>query len=183
MTALYIVLGVLGGLLFLWFVFQFNAFIKLKNLTDKALSNMDVYFQKRHDLIPNLVETVKGYMKHESNLIEEVTAARANAVGKKGEKKAKAEAKVGAALGSIMAVAENYPEIKANENFLDLANQLSKMEGEIATARQAYNEAATQFNTKRESFPSSIAAVLMGLKKRTLFKAGHFERKNVKVKF
>ena len=181
---LYIVLGILGALLLIWFIIQFNKFIKLKNNTDKALSNMDVFFQKRHDLIPNLVESVKGYIKHESNLIEEVTLARSNAISeKKGEKKARAEYKLGNALGNLIAVAENYPDIKARQNFLDLCSRLSIMEGEIAEARQAYNQAATDFNIKRETFPDSIAAFLMGLRKRTLFKAGWKERKNIKIKF
>ncbi len=183
-TVLYIVLGVIGGVFLLWFIYEFNIFIKLKNKTDKALSNMDVYFKKRHDLIPNLVNTVKGYMKHEQEVIEEVTRARADAVAtKKGEKKARAEAKLGAVVSSLIAVAENYPELKASDNFLDLSNQLSKMEMEIADARENYNEAATQLNTKRETFPTSIVAFLMGLRKRTLFKASRRERKNVKVKF
>lgn len=184
MLTLYILLGVLGGALLIWFVYEFNKFIVLKNKTDKALSNMDVFFQKRHDLVPNLVESVKGYMKHEQNLIQEVTEARASAIAsKKGEKKARAESKLGTAVGSLIAVSENYPEIKASQNFLDLTAQLSKIESEIADARQAYNDVATEFNTKRESFPDSIAAFLMGLKKRTLFKASWLERKNVKVKF
>ena len=184
MIYLYIGLGVLGALLFAWFVFEFNRLIRLKNKVDKELANMDVFFKKRYDLIPNLVNTVKGYMKHEQNLIAEVTEARAAASGSmKGEKHARAEAKVGAAVDKLFAVAENYPNLKANENFLDLQSQLGKMESEIAAAREKYNEVATEFNTRRESFPSSIAAFLMGLRKRTLFKARRRERKNVKVSF
>ena len=185
MLALYIALGIGGGLLFFWFVFEFNRFVKLKNKCDKALSNMDVYFKKRYDLIPNLVNTVKGYAAHEKSVLSEVTEARTNAMRgeKKGEKRAKAEARVGTALGNVLAVAENYPELKANENFLQLSNELSRMELEIANAREAYNEVATEFNTARESFPRSIAAFLMGLGKRTLFKAKRRERKNIKVKF
>ena len=184
MIALYVALGVLGALLLAWFFFEFNRLTRLKNKVDKELANMDVFFKKRYDLIPNLVNTVKGYIKHEQNLITEVTEARAAAQAtKKGEKHARAEANVGAAVDKLFAVAENYPDLKANENFLDLQNQLAKMEGEIANAREKYNEVATEFNTRKEQFPSSIAAFLMGLRKRTLFKARRRERKNIKVSF
>ena len=184
MIALYIALGIVGFLLLVWFVFEFNKFIVLKNKVDKELSNMDVFFKKRYDLIPNLVNTVKGYMKHEQSLIEEVTKARASASPSfRGEKRAKAEARLGGAVDNLFAVAENYPDLKANTVFLDLQTQLSAMENQIASAREQYNSVATELNTKRESFPASIVAFLMGLKKRTLFKARRRERKNVKVKF
>ena len=184
MIALYIALGVVGFLLLIWFVFEFNIFIRLKNRADRELSNMDVYFKKRYDLIPNLVETVKGYMKHEQGLITSVTEARASVSPSfKGEKRAKVEAKLGGAVDNLFAVAENYPDLKANASFLDLQCRLSVMETEIAAAREQYNIAATELNTKRETFPASIVAFLMGIKKRTLFKARRRERKNVKVKF
>jgi len=184
MIALYIALGVVGFLLFVWFVFEFNIFIKLKNKVDKELSNMYVFFKKRYDLIPNLVNTVKGYMKHEQTLITEVTEARAAASSSlKGEKRAKAEARLGSAVDNLFAVSESYPDLKANTVFLDLQAQLGSMENQIAAAREKYNEVATELNTKRESFPASIVAFLMGVKKRTLFKARRKERKNVKVKF
>lgn len=184
MIALYIALGIVGFLLVLWFVFEFNKFIRLKNVLDRELSNMDVFFKKRYDLVPNLVNTVKGYMKHEQNLITEVTEARASiAPTSKGEKRARAEARLGGAVDNLFAVAENYPDLKANTLFLDLQNQLAGLEREIAGAREQYNAVATDFNTKRESFPSSIVAFLMGLRKRTLFKARRRERKNVKVQF
>ena len=109
MIALYVALGVLGALLLAWFIFEFNRLTRLKNKVDKELANMDVFFKKRYDLIPNLVNTVKGYMKHEQNLITEVTEARAAAQAtKKGEKHARAEANVGAAVDKLFAVAENY---------------------------------------------------------------------------
>lgn len=184
MLALYIALGVLGGLLLIWFIYGFNKMIRYRNAADKALSNMDVFFKKRYDLIPNMVNTVKGYMEHEKNLITEVTEARAEAMNtKKGRKRAFAESKLGDALGNMVAVAENYPDLKASANFIELQNTLSKMENEIAQAREAYNDAATELNTHRELFPDSIVSFLMGVKKYPLFKAKRRERKNVKVKF
>lgn len=183
-TILIIVIAAALFVFLVWIVVVFNQFIRLKNSANEALSNMDVYFKKRHDLIPNLVNTVKGYAKHEAQVFQNVTEARTEAISAKaGEKKAKAEAKVSATISSLFAVAENYPDLKANTNFLDLQNQLSKMETEIAGTRMTYNEKATNFNNLRETFPSSIVAFLMGVRKRTLFKADWGDRKNIKVEF
>ena len=143
---------------------------------------MDVYLKKRWDLIPNIVETVKGYAKHEKETLEEIVNLR-NGLYEKMNDAAKVDVnnKISQGLGRLMAIAESYPELKANENFKDLSNQLSKVEDDIANARKYYNGAVRVYNNKVQMFPSNVLAKLFGYKAKSMFEANANERENVKV--
>lgn len=180
--------GIIGGVLLIiiiWVIASYNGFIKLRNSIEEAFSTMDVYLKKRYDLIPNLVETVKGYAKHESETLEKVIAARNIAAGAKSvEEKLEGENMLSGTLKSLFAVAESYPDLKANTNFLDLQDQLKVLENEIASSRKYYNAVVKTFNTKREVFPSVIIAGIFNFKKKPLFEvSSEEERENVKVQF
>lgn len=167
------------------FVGMYNSFIKLKNSCEEAFSTMDVYMKKRFDLIPNLVETVKGYASHEKETLEKVMAAR-NGVQSAAtvEEKMAQENVLTGTLKSLFAVAEAYPDLKANTNFLDLQNQLQSVEEDIANSRKYYNAVVKQFNTKCEMFPSNIIASIFHFEKKPMFEVDSAEeRKNVEVKF
>lgn len=181
----FIVIGVIVVLLVIYFVASYNGFISLKNKVEEAFSTMDVYLQKRHDLIPNLVETVKGYAKHEQGTLENVIAARQGALDANTvDEKIAAEGELQKTLGRLFAVAEAYPDLKANTNFLDLQNQLQQIETEIAQSRKYYNGVVRIFNTKIESFPSNIIASIFKFAKATMFEVESEEaRQNVKVEF
>jgi len=142
-----------------YFVGIYNALVRLKNRAKNAWSQIDVQLKRRHDLIPNLVETAKGYMKHERETFEEITKARSQAMdaGSVGEK-SQAEKGLSGALGRFMLVVENYPDLKANQNFLALQEELTSTENKIAFARQSYNDSVLFFNNKIQMFPSSIIA-------------------------
>jgi LemA protein len=163
----------------------YNALVGLRNQVDNAWSQIDVQLKRRHDLIPNLVETAKGYMKHERGTFEAVTNARAQAMGAKTvSEAAKAEGALGEALSKFMLVVENYPDLKANQNFLALQEELSSTENRIAFARQAYNDQVLFFNNKIQMFPSNIVAGTFAFTKRDFFEvtaAG--EREVPKVSF
>lgn len=181
----WIILLVILAVLALWFVTTYNGFISLRNKVEEAFSTMDVYLTKRYDLIPNLVETVKGYANHESETLEKVIAARNIALGSKNpEDKIANEQEFSGVLGRLMAISESYPDLKANTNFIDLQTQLKSMEGEIANARKFYNGVVKMFNTKIESIPSNIIAGMCGFKKAALFVVNdETQRENVKVSF
>lgn len=171
-----------------WWINVRNAFVRLKNKVEEAWSTIDVYLKKRYDLIPNLVETVKGYAKHESETLEKVVAARNVAmVASSPEEKMAAEKQLAGSLRTLLqAVSESYPDLKANSNFLDLQNQLKQIEGELESARRYYNGVVKTFNTKLELFPDNIVGNRMGeeYKKRPYFELdSEEERKNVKVSF
>ena len=171
-----------------WWINVRNAFVRLKNKVEEAWSTIDVYLKKRYDLIPNLVETVKGYAKHESETLEKVVAARNVAMGARTtEEKLDAEKQLAGSLRTLLqAVSESYPDLKANTNFLDLQNQLKGLEEELASARKYYNGQVKSFNTKLEIFPSNLVANGMGSEytKRPYFELdSEEERKNVKVQF
>ena len=173
------------ALLILWMIGGYNGFIKKKNLVEEAFATMDVYLKKRYDIIPNLVNTVKGYAKHEKETLEKVVSAR-NAAAKATTPSAKVagESAIESALGRLFALAENYPDLKANAQFLDLQSQLSGIEGEIAQSRKYYNAVVKIFNTRCEMFPSSILAAVFGFKRYDMFEVGsEQERENVTVKF
>lgn len=180
----YLVIGI-AALLLIWVVIMYNGFIRLKNTIEEAFSTMDVYLKKRYDLIPNLVETVKGYAAHESGTFEKVVQARnmaANATSI--EEKLKGENMLQSTLRSLFALAEAYPDLKANTNFLDLQDQLNRVENEIASARKYYNAVVRDFNTKVEAFPSNLIAGVFQFKKRPMFEVEDAqERQNVQVKF
>src|SRR3954468_8688874 len=154
-----IVIVVLVILLLLFFWLGYNRLVKKRNQVDNAWSQIDVQLKRRHDLIPNLVETVKGYAAHERGTFEAVTAARANAINAQGAPaQAQAENALSGALKSLFAVAEAYPDLKANQNFLNLQEELTSTEDRIAYSRQFYNDSVLTFNTKIQQFPSVLLA-------------------------
>ncbi|MCA8944575.1 MAG: LemA family protein [Planctomycetes bacterium] len=158
MLGVWIALGVLV-LLVVWFVGIYNGLVRARNETKNAWSQIDVQLKRRHDLIPNLVETAKGYMQHERQTLEAVIQARNMAVQARGPKQAGvAEGALGSALTGFFGLAENYPDLKANQNFLALQEELTATENKVGFARQAYNDAATRYNNQRETFPNSLVA-------------------------
>lgn len=168
-----------------WVIKTYNAFIQLRNNADEAFSTMDVYLKKRYDLIPNFVETVKGYAKHENKTLEDVMNARYNAMNSATvEQRIDNENILQGALKSLFAVSENYPNLKADQNFIDLQNTLKSLEEEIANSRKYYNGTVKIYNVKRESFPSNIIAKIFKFVKKPLYEVDNAEeRKNVKVQF
>lgn len=182
MKYFFIVLIVLVVLCVLYAITTNNSFVALQNKIEEAFSTMDVYLVKRAELIPNLVATVKGYAKHEGETLEKVIAARNSAVTP-GEKMA-AESDITSAVRSVFALAEAYPELKANTNFLNLQQQLASIEEDIATSRRYYNGVVRQYNTKLQSFPSNLIAGMNHLEKQPLFEVSDdSQRQNVKVEF
>ena len=183
-----VILVILGIAIVAWWISTNNALIRLKNKVEEAWATIDVYLKKRFDLIPNFVETVKGYAKHESETLEKVVAAR-NIAGaaRSSEEKIAAENNLTNSLRTFLnVVSESYPELKANTNFLDLQNQLKSLEAELESARRYYNGVVKQFNTKRERFPDSIVVSRMGSdydKKEYFEITNPVERENVKVSF
>ena len=162
----------------------YNSLITAKVRVGEAFSQIDVQLKRRADLIPNLVETVKGYAKHEKDLLEDVTKARTALMSATGaEAKAKANNQLANTLKSIFAVAENYPTLKANENFLSLQEELSDTENKIAYARQFYNSTVMDYNTKLSVFPTMVYASMMNFKPAEFFAATEEEKKPVQVKF
>lgn len=184
MTGLWIVI-IIAAVLLIIIISVFNRLVSLKNRTDEAWSDIDIQLKRRHDLIPNLVETVKGYAKHEKELFEKVTEARASAISSKSmADKAKAENQITEALKSVFAVAENYPNLKANENFVELQREVRDTEDKIQAARRFYNGNVRDLNIAIESFPSNIIANMFHYQKKQLFELEDVaERKNVEVKF
>jgi LemA protein len=172
------------AVIILWIIAVFNGLIRLKTRTDEAWSDIDVQLKRRHDLIPNLIEAVKGYAAHEKGLFERVTEARTKAMSAQGiEEKGKAENMLSGTLKSLFAVAENYPQLKANENFLQLQTELSDTENKIQAARRFYNGNVRDLNIKIETFPSRIIAGMLGFKKREFFAADESEKEVPQVKF
>jgi LemA protein len=167
-----------------WLVLIYNNLVTLKQRIDNAWSQIDVQLKKRYDLVPNLVETVKGYAKHEKEIIDNVVNARAMALKASNIKeKAKADAELTAALKSIIAIAENYPQLRASENFRLLQEQLEGIESKIAYARQFYNDSVLEYNTKIALFPNSIIASMFNFTPKEYFKIEEKERENIKVSF
>ena len=167
------------------FIVMYNGFVRLKNDCDEAFATMDVYLKKRYDLIPNLVETVKGYAAHEKETLQGVIEARNMAQGASTlEEKAAREKALAGNLRGLFAIAENYPDLKANQNFLDLQGQLQAVEEDIANARKYYNAVIKEFNTKCEAFPSNLIASIFHFEKKPMFEVDAAEeRQNVKVSF
>lgn len=183
MNILYIVLGVVVlGIIFI--IGLYNSLIRLNNRVKEAFSDIDVQLKRRYDLIPNLVETVKGYMQHEAQTLEKVTSARTQAMnaGTLNER-AKAENQLSETLKSLFAVSENYPDLKASANFLQLQDEISDTENKIQAARRFYNGQVRDFNTKIEIFPNNIFSSILKFTKYEFFGALEEERKNVEVKF
>jgi LemA protein len=187
MIALIVLLVIAAGLLLviLYVIGTYNVFVGLRNQVDNAWSQIDVQLKRRHDLIPNLVETAKGYMKHERGTFEAITNARAQAMGAKTVADAgKAEGALGDALSKFMLVVENYPDLKANQNFLAVQEELSSTENKIAFSRQAYNDQTMFFNNRIQMFPSNIVAGIFSFTKRDFFEvSAAAEREAPKVSF
>ncbi len=190
----WIILGVIGVLVF-WAIIAYNNFVKLTQRTKEAWADIDVQLKRRYDLIPNLIETVKGYAAHERGVFEEVTEARAKATqvhvdptGITAEQitaMAGAEGALSASLGKLLAVAEAYPDLKANQNFAQLQTELSDTENKIQAARRFYNGNVRDLKIALQSFPSNIVGSAFGFKEEEFFELGEgsVERENVKVSF
>jgi LemA protein len=171
-------------LLALYAISAYNSLVRGRNRVDNALSQIDVQLKRRYELIPNLVETVKGYAKHERGVLESVTQARANAINAQGPaEQAQAENALTGTLRTLFAVAENYPDLKANQNFLELQEELSNTEGRIAYARQYYNDAVLGYNNSIQTFPRSVFAGMFNFARREFFEAAGEERGPVRVQF
>lgn len=180
----WIILIVVIVLLVLYIVSVYNGLVSLKNKVDDQASQIDVQLKRRFDLIPNLVETVKGYTKHEKETLEGVIKARNTyvAAGDLGDQ-LKADGELTNAISKLFALAESYPDLKANENFNNLQKELSSIEEKIVYSRQFYNDSVLKLNNKIEMFPSNIVAGIFNFKKRQFFEASNEERQNVQVKF
>ena len=179
--AIYIIVTIIA-LIIIYLLICYNSFVKLNNQVKEAFSTMDVYLKKRWDLIPNIVESVKGYAEYEKQTIEEIVNLRNDAYEKMNDAaKVEINNKISQGLGKLMAIAEGYPELKANENFKNLSNQLSKIEDDIANARKYYNATVRVFNNKVEMFPNNIFARLFGYKSKSMFEASANERESVKI--
>lgn len=162
----------------------YNGLVGSRNVVDEAFSTMDVYLKKRWDLIPNLVEVVKGYAKHESETLEKVVALRNGAYNNMSvDEKMEVNKQLSSGISRLIAVAESYPDLKANQNFTDLSKELSKIEEDIANSRKYYNGTVRNFNNKVMMFPGNIVANMFGFKKASMFEAAEEEKKNVKVEF
>lgn len=172
-------------LLLFWLAGTYNSFIRKRNVVDESFSTMDVYLKKRFDLIPNIVETVKGYAAHEKETLAQVVKARSMiSEASTPEQRLAGENALTGTLRSLFAVAEAYPDLKANTNFMNLQNQLTEIENDIAQSRKYYNACVRDFNIKAESFPSNIIAGMFGFKKFPMFEVeNEQERQNVKVQF
>lgn len=178
---LYIIIGILV-LLTIYILATYNGLVKANNLVKEAFSTMDVYLKKRWDLIPNLVEVVKGYAKHEKETLDEITSLRTNSYESMStDKKIDVNQQLSQGISKIMAISENYPDLKASENFLQLSNDLTKIEDDIANSRKYYNGSVRLFNNKIEMFPSNIVASIFGFKQANMFEANTEEKNNVKV--
>jgi len=180
MMILVVILVAIVILLTLYGVSVYNSLIKLRNMVRNAWSDIDVQLKKRHDLIPNLVETVKGYAAHEKTVLENVTKARSMAAQARGpEQSAQAENMLTQALRQLFAVVENYPDLKANQNFLALQEELRNVEDQIQEARRYYNAVVRDYNIRTESFPSNIIASIFNFKKEQFFEIEEPEEREV----
>ena len=180
-----IILLVIVAVIFIVAIGLYNSLVQAKVKVDNAWSQIDVQLQRRFDLIPNFVETVKGYMTHEKETFEKIAELRTSWANTQSvSEKANLDNQLSTALKTIMAVSESYPELKANQNFADLSEELRNTENKISFSRQFYNDTVTMYNTKLMVFPSNIIAGMFNFKSRDLFKADSEEaRKNVKVDF
>ncbi|MCL2629447.1 MAG: LemA family protein [Alphaproteobacteria bacterium] len=180
-NTLFIIAGVV---LIVWIIAMYNGLVARRNQTKEAWGTVDTQLKRRYDLIPNLVETVKGYAKHEKSTLTELTAARTAAMKSSGVSgKQKSENALSESLKHIFAVAENYPTLKADSNFLELQRELADTESKIQAARQFYNQCVMDLNDKVAMFPSNIMAGLFGFKAEKFFELEPEKRKNIKVKF
>lgn len=179
---IYIIITIIV-LILIYFGVVYNSFVKLSNTVKEAFSTMDVYLKKRWDLIPNIVETVKEYAKHEKSTLKEIVELRNSTYDNMStNEKVDVNNKLSQGINKLMAIAEAYPDLRANESFKDLSQQLTKVEDDIANSRKYYNGAVRIFNNKVQMFPSNIVAGMLGFKEQKMFEANEIERENVKVK-
>jgi LemA protein len=180
---LYVVIGLIVLAVIVFFVL-YNSLVAKKNQVENAFATMDVYLKKRYDLVPNLVATVQQYMKHEADTLTKVTElrARAQAGNLSTDEEVAVNNQLGRAIGNIMLQVEQYPDLKANQNFLDLQGSLNEIEEQLSAARRAYNASVTDLNNAIEMFPTNLLAGMMGYSRRTLFEISEGERQNVNVK-
>lgn len=176
----FIIAAVIIALIIIWAIASYNSLVKLRNKGDEAESAIDAHLKERADLIPNLVETVKGYASHEAETLENAISARNGASGKD---RASAENEISGVLGHLFAVAESYPDLKANQNFLDLQRQLSRIEEELRNARKYFNAIVREYNDKIMVFPSSLIAAAFHFTKRDYYEVDDEDRKRVEVRF
>jgi len=180
---IWVVLGVVV-LILLWVAFAFNGLVSVRNRAENGWSEIDVQLRRRYDLIPNLVQTVQGYAAHERELFEDVAKLRSAAMGAKGvDQQASADQAVTAGLGRLLAVAENYPDLKASQNFLALQEELTGTESKIAYARQFYNDQVMKLNTKIQKFPTNLLAGPLGFTARQFFQIEDAARGPVQARF
>ena len=183
-TIIIIVVVVIIVIIGLYILSLYNKLVRLTNKIEEAFSTMDVYLKKRWDLIPNLLETTKGYMKHEKEILTEITDLRNKGYDKlSNDEKIKANEKMSTGLEKLMAVAENYPDLKANTNFQQLNSNLTKVEEDIANARKYYNGSVRIYNDTVKMFPSNIIAGMFHYQAKPMFEVNEQERENVKVEF
>ncbi len=180
MIALYIIIGVLV----LWFALSYNSLIRKRNEADKAFASIDTMAKKRYDLIPNLVATVQQYMQHERETLTKITEMRAKAISGNvsDEEKIALDGKISRAVSGIMVAVENYPDLKANTNFLQLQGSLNEVEEQLSAARRFYNSAVTDYNNATQVVPTNIIAGMFNFKQKQLFEISEQERQNVDVK-
>jgi len=172
MIIVYVILGLIV-LFVLWAISLYNRLVKLRNNREQAFADVDVQLKQRHDLIPQLVETVRGYMQHERSVLTEITEARAGAMKASTiNEKIQAETRLSTALDGLRISVEAYPDLKASQNFLDLQNEISDIENKIAAARRFFNSATKELNVATEVFPSNIVATLFNFKREPLFELG-----------
>ncbi|MDA3815106.1 MAG: LemA family protein [Patescibacteria group bacterium] len=180
----FIIILVAVALIAVWLIAIYNGLIKLRNRVDEAWSDIDVQLKRRYDLIPNLINTVKGYASHEKEVFERVTEARARAMGAKDPKEqAEAENMLSDTLKSLFAVSEAYPDLMANQNFLELQRELTDTEDKIQASRRFYNGNVRDFNTKIQVFPNNILVGMFNFKAYEFFEAEEVERDNIDVQF
>jgi LemA protein len=184
MTIVYVILGIIAILL-LFVISTYNGLAKARQKVKEALGEIDSQLKRRFDLIPNLVETVKGYAKHEKDLLEKVTELRTSTVNpnQSVEERAAASNMLSNTLRTVFAVAENYPDLKANQNFIQLQENLNQIESDIQNSRRYYNGAVKEFNNKIVVFPNVIFAGMLGFREEKYFEASETEKENVKVQF
>ena len=184
MIVVFLFLFVLFILPVIFLIFIYNRLVNRKNQVDEAFSQIDVLLTKRADLIPNLVETVKGYAKHEKTVLENVTASRSSLINAQGaDEKFKASETLTGTLKTLFAVAENYPDLKADRNFRDLQSQLSQVESEIAVTRASYNQQVRDYNTLQETFPANLFAQTFGHSRRQYYEIAEEKKEPPKVSF
>lgn len=187
MTGVLIFFGLLA-ILIIWLIAVYNGLIRLRNQVDEGWSDIDVQLKRRHDLIPNLVNSAKGYLKHEQSLLENITKARGAAVNAQNSgdsaQLAQAENQLGGLLSSLRLTVEAYPDLKANQTMMQMMDELSDTENKIQAARRFYNGVVRDFNTKLQVFPSNLVAGMLGFKAREFFEIDNpTERENIKVEF